>query len=181
MGLLSLPVIFEVIGMLLLVSSLLLLVSSALAQQEGDVVGVAIQENYFDPADIEVNPRAIVEWVNKSENPHSITADNELFDSGPLEPGETYWVVLAGQGKVTYLNSPEMSGTITVGEESDEEAKAAKKAPASANGADGIIMLGTRWWGRNGGNAIGGAGGDGVDASSQSLMRSPEKQPISEN
>src|SRR5215203_2778950 len=127
------------------VVAVLLLAPVTLAQQtkdkesaQGGVVGVDIQDNYLEPADIDVTPGTTVMWINRGQNPHSITAENELFASGPLNPGETYWVTFNGQGKVTYLSSPEMIGTINVGEGGDEEdTNAAKEVPASANGADG--------------------------------------------
>ena len=81
---------------------------------QGDVVRVAIRDNYFDPADITVAPGTTVEWVNEGQNPHNVTADNGLFASGLLYPGESYWVTFDGSGTVTYHCSPQMSGSVTV-------------------------------------------------------------------
>ena len=98
---------------------LLAFATAAIAQQQEeapqeDVVGVSIRDNYFDPADIVVAPGTTVEWVNEGENPHSVTADNGLFDSGLLYPGDSYRVTFDGQGTVTYHCSPEMAGSVTV-------------------------------------------------------------------
>ncbi len=99
---------------------LLAFAPAAVAQQQaaetaqGDVVGVSIRDNYFDPADIVVSPGTTVEWVNEGQNPHSVVADNGMFDSGLLYPGESYQVTFEGSGTVTYHCSPEMSGSITV-------------------------------------------------------------------
>jgi plastocyanin len=87
------------------------------AQQEEtpqEMVGVSIRDNYFDPADIVVAPGTTVEWVNEGANPHSVVADNGMFDSGLLYPGESYQVTFDGQGTVTYHCSPEMTGSVTV-------------------------------------------------------------------
>jgi plastocyanin len=103
---------------------LLAFATAAVAQQQqqqqgeetaqGDVVGVSIRDNYFDPADIVVSPGTTVEWVNEGQNPHSVVADNGLFDSGLLYPGESYQVTFEGSGTVTYHCSPEMTGSVTV-------------------------------------------------------------------
>jgi plastocyanin len=53
-------------------------------------------------------------WVNEGENPHNVTADDGLFDSGPLYPGDSYWVTFEGQGTVNYHCSPQMTGSVTV-------------------------------------------------------------------
>ena len=96
---------------------LLTFVTVARAQQpevppEEEVV--SIRDNYFDPADIVVAPGTTVEWVNEGANPHSVVADNGMFDSGLLYPGESYQVTFDGQGTVTYHCSPEMTGSVTV-------------------------------------------------------------------
>jgi plastocyanin len=98
-----------------------LALATAVAQEQqgeetaqGDVVRVAIRDNYFDPSDIVVAPGTTVEWVNEGQNPHSVTADNGLFDSGLLYPGESYQVTFDGSGTVTYHCSPEMTGSVTV-------------------------------------------------------------------
>jgi plastocyanin len=100
---------------------LLAFATAAVAQQkqgeetaQGDVVRVAIRDNYFDPEHITVAPGTTVEWVNEGQNPHSVRADNGLFDSGLLQPGESYQVTFDGSGTVTYHCSPEMTGSVTV-------------------------------------------------------------------
>jgi plastocyanin len=50
----------------------------------------------------------------RGQNPHSVVADNGMFDSGLLYPGESYQVTFEGSGTVTYHCSPEMSGSVTV-------------------------------------------------------------------
>ena len=96
---------------------LLAFVTVAWAQQSEappEEVVVSILDNYFDPQDITVAPGTTVWWVNEGENPHNVTADNGLFDSGTLYPGDSFWVTFDGQGTITYHCSPNMPGSVTV-------------------------------------------------------------------
>ena len=63
---------------------------------------VFVRDYYFDPADVGVEPRSNVTWTNKGNEPHTVTADNGLFDSGVLYPGDSYTVWFGGAGTVTY-------------------------------------------------------------------------------
>src|SRR5215212_3497684 len=95
--------------------SLLMFVPAAGAQQEDQgVVPVSIQDGYFDPADITVASGTTVMWTNEGYQPHTVTSDDGLFDSGLLYPGDSYWVTLYGQGTTTYHCSPSMAGSLTV-------------------------------------------------------------------
>ena len=79
---------------------------------------VEIRNNAFNPAQLNVAPGTTVTFVNNDTVPHTVTADNGLFDSGELAPGASYPVVLEGAGTVTYHCKlhPEMRGSIVVGE-----------------------------------------------------------------
>jgi plastocyanin len=112
--------------------ALLLLVPAAVAQQqqegeeettqdeEEDVV-VSIRDDSFVPANAIVAAGTTVWWVNEGDSPHSVTADNGLFASGVVNPGESYWVTFDGQGTVTYHGTlEEMAGSVTVGVEGEE-------------------------------------------------------------
>lgn len=105
-------------GFLTVLCVLVLLVSATVAgaqtEAPADEVVVSIRDNYFDPQDITVAPGTTVWWVNEGENPHNVTADNGLFDSGTLYPGDSFWVTFDGQGTVTYHCSPNMPGSVTV-------------------------------------------------------------------
>jgi len=101
----------------LLVLVLVTFVTVAGAQQQeapAEEVVVSIRDNYCDPAVIAVAPGTTVWWVNEGENPHNVTADNGLFDSGTLYPGDSFWVTFDGQGIITYHCSPQMAGSVTV-------------------------------------------------------------------
>jgi plastocyanin len=84
---------------------------------EAPAWSVFIRDNYFDLADVAVEPGSSITWINEGSEPHTVTADNGLFDSGVLNPGESYTVWLEGAGTVTYHCTihPSMTGSIVVG------------------------------------------------------------------
>ena len=79
---------------------------------------VDIRDHAFNPAQLNVAPGTTVRFVNNDTEPHTATADNGLFDTGVLEPGYSFDVVLDGAGTVTYHCElhPHMQGSIVVGE-----------------------------------------------------------------
>jgi plastocyanin len=82
-------------------------------------ITVEIHDHAFNPAQLNVAPGTTVTFVNNDPaEPHTATADNELFDTGVLRPGESSWVLLEGSGTVTYHCDlhPDMKGSIGVGE-----------------------------------------------------------------
>ena len=64
-----------------------------------------------------VEPSTTVTWTNEGNEPHTVTADKGLFDSGVLYPGGSYSVWFGGMGTVTYHCTlhPSMTGGVTVG------------------------------------------------------------------
>jgi plastocyanin len=78
---------------------------------------VSIYAHAFDPAQLSVAPKTTVTWVNNDTVAHTVTADDGLFDSGVLQPGESYSVWFDGSGQVTYHCKihPDMKGSLIVG------------------------------------------------------------------
>ena len=108
------------------VIALLVFVSAAGAQDSGvesvpvqDARSVGIGDNFFDPPDAAVEPGTTITWTNNGARPHTVTADDGSFDSGVLNPGDTYTVTFVGSGTVTYYCAlhPNMVGSVTVGGE----------------------------------------------------------------
>lgn len=99
----------------LLVIGLLLGVTSAGAQSNQQTV--SIRDFSFEPAQLSVEPGTTVTWTNEGNEPHTVTADNGLFDSGVLYPGDSYSVQFDGMGTLSYYCTlhPSMTGGITVG------------------------------------------------------------------
>lgn len=98
----------------LLVIGLLLGVTSAGAQSNQQTV--SIRDFSFEPAQLSVEPGTTVTWTNEGNEPHTVTADNGLFDSGVLYPGDSYSVQFDGMGTVSYYCTlhPSLTGGITV-------------------------------------------------------------------
>ena len=108
----------------LLVLALVVFLPAAVAQ-DGMVQSVPVQnarsvnigDNFFDPPNAAVEPGSTITWINRGAVPHTVTADDGSFDSGRLNPGDSYTVAFGGQGTVTYHCEihPEMRGSVTVG------------------------------------------------------------------
>ncbi len=91
--------------------------SNQTVDQQPTARAVSIGDNFFEPAAATIDPGDSVTWTNNGAVPHTVTADNGLFDSGVLDPGESYTVDFDGQGTVTYYctTHPEMRGSLIVG------------------------------------------------------------------
>ena len=89
------------------------LVRSEPADAAPDVVEIA--DFAFEPSEIHVAAGTEVTWTNRGPAPHTVTAEG-AFDSGTLDPGQTFSVRLDAPGSVTYacLIHPTMRGTVHV-------------------------------------------------------------------
>jgi plastocyanin len=90
---------------------------------------VNIYNHAFDPAQLNVASGMTVRFVNKDTEAHTATANNDLFDTGVLEPGGSFKVYFEGSGTVTYHCElhPDMKGSIVVGGGSGGEDSTAQK------------------------------------------------------
>ena len=72
----------------------------------------------FDPAQLSIASGTTLKIVNTDIEAHTATADNDLFDTGVLKPGESKEVYFEGAGSVTYHDAlhPDRKGSIVVGE-----------------------------------------------------------------
>jgi plastocyanin len=86
----------------------------------------------FNPDRLNIAPGTTVKFENKDTVAHTATADNEVFDTNKLEPGESMEVYFEGAGTVTYHDDlhPEMQGSIVVGEGVGGEDTASQKGTA---------------------------------------------------
>jgi plastocyanin len=89
--------------------------STAPAAPSGGGTAVAIGDNTFTPATIEVAVGETVEFENGGAIPHTVTGDG--FDSGSLAPGDSFEFAAKKAGTVSYvcLFHPGMQGTLEVG------------------------------------------------------------------
>ena len=77
---------------------------------------VAIEGVQFRPAELTVPAGTEVTWTNDDPTAHTVTADDDGFDSGVLDPGQTFSWTFETTGTVTYFCAihPDMRGSITV-------------------------------------------------------------------
>lgn len=83
--------------------------------QQG-AVEVRIEDKIFSPSILTVNKGTTVVWSNNDLTEHTVTAENEDFDSDTLKPGQSYSRTLYKPGTYSYFSSkdPIVRGTIQV-------------------------------------------------------------------
>lgn len=86
-------------------------------QEAGGGNAVTIQGFAFDPPAISVAVGGEVTWTNADPAPHTVTADDGSFDSGPKDLGGTFSATFDQPGSFPYHCEihPTMTGTVTVG------------------------------------------------------------------
>jgi plastocyanin len=88
--------------------------SSGGTSSSGSAVSIA---NFaFSPPSLTIKAGQTVTWTNNDSVAHTITADDNSFDSGQVAPGATYQHTFAKAGTVSYHCSihPSMTANITV-------------------------------------------------------------------
>ena len=101
-------------------SLLVLLVFAPSAWAQGQEVTVRMEDNFFDPANITVEPGTTVTWVQSGNNPHTTTSYDGLWDSGMIEGGSggTFSFTFEEPGTFDYFCIPHeslgMIGSVTV-------------------------------------------------------------------
>lgn len=95
-------------------------VTSAAKPEAGKTVIVDISNFAFDPRDLQIEAGTIVIWKD-SAGRHTVTADDNSFDSPILAPGDDFKQTFKQAGKVEYFcklhgaaGGHKMAGTITV-------------------------------------------------------------------
>ena len=76
---------------------------------------VWMQNIAFVPQTLTVNPGTTVTWTNKDNVAHTVTRQG-MFDSGQLQPGETFTYTFNTEGTYDYICTIHlgMNGTIIV-------------------------------------------------------------------
>jgi plastocyanin len=93
--------------------------TSATASAGGGTTGataVTIEDFAFDPPSIEVEAGTTVTWTNQDSAVHTVDGDQGEFESGNLEPGNSYSETFDMPGTYTYHCDihPSMKATIVV-------------------------------------------------------------------
>jgi plastocyanin len=105
---------------LVTLSLVALLVFAPSAWAQGQEVTVRMEDNFFDPANITVEPGTTVTWVQSGNNPHTTTSYDGLWDSGMIEGGSggTFSFTFEEPGTYDYFCIPHedlgMVGSVTV-------------------------------------------------------------------
>ena len=125
---------------LVTLSLVALLVSAPSAWAQGQEVTVRMEDNFFDQANITVEPGTTVTWVQSGDNPHTTTSYDGLWDSGMIEGGTdgTFSFTFEEPGTYDYFCIPHealgMVGTVTVsGGSASASASASATASATAS------------------------------------------------
>ena len=90
----------------------------AMGNSNPNTWSVSIEDFYFEPANAAVQPGDTIVWTNNGAHPHTVTADDGSFDSGTLQPGQSFSWTFQAPGMVTYHCSihPSMTGSVSVGQ-----------------------------------------------------------------
>jgi plastocyanin len=76
---------------------------AATTSNTGDVVEVSLLDDRFEAPELSVTTGTTVRFVNRGANWHSVAAFDGSFESGRLEPGETFEVRFDAPGEVRIL------------------------------------------------------------------------------
>lgn len=83
---------------------------------------VSIQDDFFSPQNLTVTAGTRVTWTNNGSMAHTVTADDGSFDSGRLDPGQSFSWTFNSSGTVPYhcsfhggYGGVGMSGTVNIG------------------------------------------------------------------
>ena len=92
--------------------------SDTAADDGGSASGtsVAIADFAFDPGDLTVSVGDTITWTNDDDTDHTVTSDDDAFDSGNVGGDDTFEQTFDEAGEFAYHCSihSQMSGTITV-------------------------------------------------------------------
>jgi plastocyanin len=66
------------------------------------VTTVGAYDNRYSPQTINVQPGTTVRWVNYGQHTHTVTANDDSWDSGDIKPGATYSATFKQPGTYYY-------------------------------------------------------------------------------
>lgn len=89
--------------------------TAAIAAAPRDV-SIKMQEETFVPAGSTITKGTRIVWTNTDTMPHSVTANDQQFDSGAIAPGKSFEWTADTAGTIAYhcIFHPSMTGTLTV-------------------------------------------------------------------
>ena len=77
---------------------------------------MAVGNDFFQPATIQVAAGTTVTWTNRDDIPHTVASKDKLFKSKVMDTDESYSFTFTTPGEYSYFCSvhPHMTGTIVV-------------------------------------------------------------------
>jgi plastocyanin len=100
--------------------------------QPTTTVTVGAYDNRFEPQRINVQPGTTVRWVNYGLHAHTVTANNDSWDSGDIQPGASYSATFKRPGTYYYYcrhhTQDRMQGVVVVGSSGDDGTGGAKSS-----------------------------------------------------
>jgi len=75
---------------------------------------VVIKQMHFDPPQMAVQAGDTVEWKNEDIFSHTVSADDESFDSGLIDPGHSWQMTFKGAQTLAYHCRPHPNMTATL-------------------------------------------------------------------
>jgi len=108
-----------------------------------NVWSVSIEDFYFEPTNAAVQPGDTIVFINKGNHPHTVTADDGSFDSGTLQPSQSFSHTFWNAGTVSYHCSihPFMTGSVVVGQGGGGAVPSTSQPSMSATPVGGGDML----------------------------------------
>jgi plastocyanin len=111
-----------IIVLLLIMTHYAHAVSNRVAKSDKDtqskVVVIKMEGYHFKPDKITIEPGTTVEWINTGKIVHTVTDDNDTWDSGGVKPGEKFSHRFDEKGTFKYYCIPheeaQMLGTVIV-------------------------------------------------------------------
>lgn len=97
---------------------------------------VEVRDFAFAPESLEVAVGSTVTWRNVGDAPHTVTADDQSFDSGMMGSGDTFSHTFDRPGSYRYVCElhPQMVAVVTVGDVGGAQAPDAGASQASGEG-----------------------------------------------
>jgi plastocyanin len=113
-------------------------------QSSPKVWSVSIEDFYFEPAEAAVQPGDTVTWTNEGARPHTVSADDGSFDSGTLQPGQSFSWTFEAPGTVAYHCEihPSMMDSVSVGRSTGQPSMM-PAAPAGGGGTMNMPTMGS--------------------------------------
>lgn len=106
-------------------------------------VGIDIVDFGFNPGTIEVPVGSTVTWTNTGAAPHTVTSDDGAFDSGALQPGDTFSATFSAPGTFAYHCDihPAMTATVVVTGSASAAPAGQEGAAAPADGQEAAVEI----------------------------------------